>query len=189
MLYSYDNFKINVEERNASDQAISDFLDEIPFKIVILRKVNEKLKNVSAHDKINNLFDLRRKYSKKSYAVFNIRYDELSGFSITDEKNEYDGIIAISKRYIRTQYRSLKLTTSENVMNFAQQLCKNFIGMYAKSVIDGKCYDVLIKNEQQIILKQKNIFANNLDVLKFYIKNNAKCNESKLFNLIIDSIK
>ena len=116
--YISGNCKINVEKKNADDMVMKEYIESLPFKIVIYNKNNQSLKNLSAFDSIDNIRDYKRMYGKKSYFTFPIKIEGEASIRIDDDavvEDSKDGVMAVSKRYMRTFFPELKTALSKDV--------------------------------------------------------------------------
>ena len=53
--YIAGNCKIDIEKKKANDEEIKNYINSLPFKIVVYNKDNQSLKNLSAFDSIDNI--------------------------------------------------------------------------------------------------------------------------------------
>ena len=83
--YIAGNCKIDIEKKKANNEEIKDYINSLPFKIVIYNKNNQSLKNLSAFDSIDNIRDYKRMYGKKSYFTFPIKIEGEASIRIDDD--------------------------------------------------------------------------------------------------------
>lgn len=110
--YIAGNCKIDIEKKKANDEEIKNYINSLPFKIVVYNKDNQSLKNLSAFDNIDNIRDYKRMYGKKSYFTFPIKIEGEASIRIDDDvvvEDSKDGVMAVSKRYMRTFFPELRL--------------------------------------------------------------------------------
>lgn len=188
--YIAENCKIDIEKKKADENVMREYLESLPFKIVVYNKYNTTLKNISSFDKIDNVLEYKREYGKKTYITFPIKIEGEASVMIDDDitvEESKDGVIAVSKRYLRTFFPELKTALAKDVRLKGRQLCDNFIASSLTSIINGEYYNVTLgqdNNEQKIDM----IFADDVMVLKQYIANNIKFS-SQSFKALINEIK
>lgn len=145
--YIAGNCKIDIEKKKANDEEIKNYINSLPFKIVVYNKDNQSLKNLSAFDSIDNIRDYKRMYGKKSYFTFPIKIEGEASIRIDDDvvvEDSKDGVMAVSKRYMRTFFPELKTALSKDVKLKGRQICDNFITSSLSSIINREYYNVTL---------------------------------------------
>ena len=188
--YIAGNCKIDIEKKKANDEEIKNYINSLPFKIVVYNKDNQSLKNLSAFDSIDNIRDYKRAYGKKTYLTFPIKIEGEANIRIDDDTTVEeckDGVIAVSKRYLRTFFPELKIALAKDVKVKGRQLCDNFIASSLTSIINGDYYNVTLKQDD-VEQKIDMIFVDDALALRKYIANNIKFS-NPLFKELIQEIK
>lgn len=186
--YISGNCKINVEKKNADDMVMKEYIESLPFKIIIYDKFNIALRNISAFDNIDNILDYKRQYGKKTYITFPIKIEGDASIRIDDDvtvEESKDGVIAVSKRYIRTFFHELKTALAKEVKLKGRQLCDNFIVSSLGSIIYGEYYNVTLyqgHDEQKMDM----VFVNDVLSLRQYIANNIKFSNPSFKELLTE---
>ena len=188
--YISGNCKINVEKKKADDMIMKEYLESLPFKIIIYDKFNIALRNISAFDNIDNILDYKRQYGKKTYITFPIKIEGDASIRIDDDvtvEESKDGVIAVSKRYIRTFFPELKTALSKDVKLKGRQICDNFITSSLSSIINREYYNVTLY-EGDNVQNLNMIFADDTLVLRRYITNNLVLSSNSM-RALVDEIK
>lgn len=188
-IFSEDRFAILVEEQRKDKEFVGQFLSRCPFKIVLFNKRDEKLKNLSSTDRIDNANELRRVYGSVTYLIFPIR---LVGnqLVITNSKGyKYgmaleDGVICLSKRFLKTEFHDLMKMKREEVMKFGYEMCKRFLRRHSSALLSGKCYDVVLMDGEETVQEIESVFADDTEALRTVIKENLKVSEPAFKTLI-----
>ena len=184
--YISGNCKINVEKKKADDMIMKEYLESLPFKIIIYDKFNIALRNISAFDNIDNILDYKRQYGKKTYITFPIKIEGDASIRIDDDvtvEESKDGVIAVSKRYIRTFFPELKTALSKDVKLKGRQICDNFITSSLSSIINREYYNVTLY-EGDNVQNLNMIFADDTLVLRRYITNNLVLSSNSMRALV-----
>ena len=188
--YISGNCKINVEKKKADDMIMKEYLESLPFKIIIYDKFNIALRNISAFDNIDNILDYKRQYGKKTYITFPIKIEGDASIRIDDDvtvEESKDGVIAVSKRYIRTFFPELKTALSKDVKLKGRQICDNFITSSLSSIINREYYNVTLY-EGDNVQNLNMIFADDTLVLRRYITNNLVLSSNSM-RVLVNEIK
>lgn len=184
--YISGNCKINVEKKKADDMIMKEYIESLPFKIIIYDKFNIALRNISAFDNIDNILDYKRQYGKKTYITFPIKIEGDASIRIDDDvtvEQSKDGVIAVSKRYIRTFFPELKTALSKDVKLKGRQICDNFITSSLSSIINREYYNVTLY-EGDNVQNLNMIFADDRLVLRRYITNNLVLSSNSMRALV-----
>lgn len=184
--YIAGNCKIDIEKKKANDEEIKNYINSLPFKIVVYNKDNQSLKNLSAFDSIDNIRDYKRMYGKKSYFTFPIKIEGETSIRIDDDvlvEDSKDGVMAVSKRYMRTFFPELKTALSKDVKFKGRQICDNFITSSLSSIINREYYNVTLY-EGDNIQNLNMVFADDTLVLRRYITNNLVLSSNSMRELI-----
>lgn len=184
--YISGNCKINVEKKKADDMIMKEYIESLPFKIIIYDKFNIALRNISAFDNIDNILDYKRQYGKKTYITFPIKIEGDASIRIDDDvtvEESKDGVIAVSKRYIRTFFPELKTALSKDVKLKGRQICDNFITSSLSSIINREYYNVTLY-EGDNVQNLNMIFADDTLVLRRYITNNLVLSSNSMRALV-----
>ena len=184
--YISGNCKINVEKKKADDMIMKEYIESLPFKIIIYDKFNIALRNISAFDNIDNILDYKRQYGKKTYITFPIKIEGDASIRIDDDvtvEESKDGVIAVSKRYIRTFFPELKTALSKDVKFKGRQICDNFITSSLSSIINREYYNVTLY-EGDNVQNLNMIFADDTLVLRRYITNNLVLSSNSMRALV-----
>ena len=184
--YISGNCKINVEKKKADDMIMKEYIESLPFKIIIYDKFNIALRNISEFDNIDNILDYKRQYGKKTYSTFPIKIEGDASIRIDDDvtvEESKDGVIAVSKRYIRTFFPDLKTALSKDVKLKGRQICDNFITSSLSSIINREYYNVTLY-EGDNVQNLNMIFADDTLVLRRYITNNLVLSSNSMRALV-----
>lgn len=178
---------IEVEHKRSTDDELKLFLDSIPFKIVLFDKNNKAYQHISNYDNITNIYDLRRTYNAKTYIVSPIEFDSNVGLKIASNNENNDGVIVISRRYIRTNYPYLKIAPSAEVTQLAKELCNDFLNNSALALIHNEHYNVVLiqGNDKQCM---NIIYANDNKALQRYVAKHIYFSDP-CFKSLIPTIK
>ena len=186
--YKENGCAIYVERHAMSDTDIRAFMEKCPIRCVFYDKDNESLKRLSSLDGITNKFDFKRTYNARTYITFRLTVS--NGEIVIDEDsadgNEV-GMIAVSKRYIRTYVPSLRRALNEKVKERAMDMCMEFINESLRSLLDGKCYSVKLLQDD-VEQRMDFICVDNIVSLQKYIASNIKLSDPS-FKKLIMSIK
>ena len=186
--YISGNCKINIEKKKADDMIMKEYIESLPFKIIIYDKFNIALRNISAFDNIDNILDYKRQYGKKTYITFPIKIEGDASIRIDDDvtvEESKDGVIAVSKRYIRTFFPELKTALSKDVKFKGRQICDNFITSSLSSIINREYYNVTLY-EGDNVQNLNMIFADDRQVLRRYITNNLVLSSNSMRLLTVN---
>lgn len=184
--YIAGNCKIDIEKKKANDEEIKNYINSLPFKIVVYNKDNQSLKNLSAFDSIDNIRDYKRMYGKKSYFTFPIKIEGEASIRIDDNivvEDSKDGVMAVSKRYMRTFFSELKTALSKDVKLKGRQICDNFITSSLSSIINREYYNVTLY-EGDNVQNLNMIFADDTLILRRYITNNLVLSSNSMRALV-----
>lgn len=184
--YIAGNCKIDIEKKKANDEEIKNYINSLPFKIIVYNKDNQSLKNLSAFDSIDNIRDYKRMYGKKSYFTFPIKIEGEASIRIDDDavvEDSKDGVMAVSKRYTRTFFPELKTALSKDVKLKGRQICDNFITSSLSSIINREYYNVTLY-EGDNVQNLNMIFADDTLVLRRYITNNLVLSSNSMRALV-----
>lgn len=186
--YISGNCKINVEKKKADDMVMKEYIESLPFKIIIYDKFNIALRNISTFDNIDNILDYKRQYGKKTYITFPIKIEGDTSIRIDDDvtvEESKDGVIAVSKRYIRTFFPELKTALAKEVKLKGRQLCDSFIVSSLESIIYGEYYNVTLYQDHDE-QKMEMVFVNDVLSLRQYIANNIKFSNPSFKELLTE---
>ena len=184
--YIAGNCKIDIEKKKANDEEIKNYINSLPFKIVVYNKDNQSLKNLSAFDSIDNIRDYKRMYGKKIYFTFPIKIEGEASIRIDDDvvvEDSKDGVMAVSKCYMRTFFPELKTALSKDVKLKGRQICDNFITSSLSSIINREYYNVTLY-EGDNVQNLNMIFADDTLVLRRYITNNFVLSSNSMRALV-----
>lgn len=186
--YKENGCAIYVEKRPMTDKDIRSFIESCPIRCVFYDKNNKTLERLSSLDDITNVFDFKRTYNARTYVTFKLTIDNgriIMGDNISNG-NEI-GMVAVSKRYIRTYVPSLKLALNEKIKEKAKDMCMEFVNENLTSLLNGDCYSVKLI-QGNVEQKMENICVNNVKYLQKYIARNIKLS-NPVFEKLIMSIK
>lgn len=184
-VYNNEKCSIVVDKKQTTKQVLETFLSEIPFKIIIFDKDIKDLQNISSFDRVTNVHELQRYFGAKTYCQFAIEYDSDNKTIIMHKNRENikDGVIALSKHFIREKDPKLKLACSAYIKDEAYNMCRAFVQTSLDALIRGEYYDVNItyNNETQNF---PIVFVNDTNMLKRYLKTKVKFVDDDVYDLI-----
>lgn len=191
-VFCVENFSIAVESERKGRDWMIDYFKRCPFKIVVFDKGKEELKGVSFVDRINNTNELRRVYSSVTYLMFPIKFTE--GQLLITNRSGFrhgmplpDGVICISKRFIKTEFPEYMKAKQEQVKEFGYTMCKEFLKRHSQALLNWKCYDVTLLNGEETVENIESVFVSDSETLRTVLSENMNTSEP-VFREIIKEI-
>lgn len=174
---------LGIEKVKTDDVVLSKFLSESPFHVIILNKNQKELNHLSCLDKISNIKDFKRVYNAKTYIL---QFINITGNKIEYTNKDYNTIICLSRRFIRSSYKELKLSKASIINEYGERICKEFISKTLPSLLKKEHYQVVLYQNDKPKANENVFYEKKEDVIDYIIQNkyfNEEINKKLLCEL------
>ena len=86
---------------------------------------------------------------------------------------DYDALVKVSKREIRTKYSSLRIASKEEVYNQAKNECQDFLSEY-EAILNGNVFSIIITDDVNGNTKEIPVLISGADIFSANLRTSTK---------------
>ena len=90
-----------------------------------------------------------------------------------DDTSDYDALVKVSKREIRTKYSSLRIASKEEVYNQAKNECQDFLSEY-EAILNGNVFSIIITDDVNGNTKEIPVLISDADIFSANLRTSTK---------------
>lgn len=162
-----NDISLEINKIRTDKETLNNFLGKLPIQIVLFDKYNTKYNHLSSRDNITNIKDFKRTYNAKTYILLSLNIND---DNIKYSTDDYNTMICISRRYIRSNYNKLKLSKSSIVNEYGEKMCQEFIDKTLPCLLKNEHYHVTLYKGDEISSYEDIFYEKKEDVIKYLIE-------------------
>ena len=144
-------------------------------KIIFL---DDRLRRLS-YDKMRyDEYQIKRVFKGQTYLSFKVVQSFTDNGSMSlrmteDDTSDYDALVKVSKREIRTKYSSLRIASKEEVYNQAKNECQDFLSEY-EAILNGNVFSIIITDDVNGNTKEIPVLISGADIFSANLRTSTK---------------
>ena len=144
-------------------------------KIIFL---DDRLRRLS-YDKMRyDEHQVKRVFKGQTYLTFKVAqsFTDKGSMSLRiaeDDTSDYDALVKVSKREIRTKYPSLRIASKKEVYNQAKNECQDFLGEY-EAILNGNVFSIIITDDVNGNTKEIPVLISGADIFSANLRTSTK---------------
>ena len=144
-------------------------------KIIFL---DDRLRRLSHDNMRYDEHQVKRVFKGQTYFTFKVVQSftdngSMSLRMVEDDTSDYDALVKVSKREIRTKYSSLRIASKEEVYNQAKNECQDFLGEY-EAILNGNVFSVIITDDVNGNTKEIPVLISGADIFSANLRTSTK---------------
>lgn len=144
-------------------------------KIIFL---DDRLRRLSHDNMRYDEHQVKRVFKGQTYFTFKVVQSftdngSMSLRMVEDDTSDYDALVKVSKREIRTKYSSLRIASKEEVYNQAKNECQDFLGEY-EAILNGNVFSIIITDDVNGNTKEIPVLISGADIFSANLRTSTK---------------